>query len=57
MAEQYASVQQIKMMWALEKKLGRVPKWREGVTQSYAQSLIEELQGEMKASGLEFNDG
>ena len=47
-----ASDKQVKMMYALEKQLGRVPKWREGVTASYAQSLIDELMGEARAAGI-----
>jgi hypothetical protein len=46
--EKMATEKQIKYMYALEKKLGRQPKWREGVTFAYAQSLIEELLGELK---------
>ena len=47
-----ATIKQVKMMYALEKALGRVPKWRDGVTAAYAQSLIDELKGEMTAAGL-----
>ena len=43
-----ATEKQIKYIYALEKRLGRMdPKWREGITAVYAQSLIEELLGEL----------
>lgn len=47
--ERPATEKQIKYMYALEKKLGRDAKWREGVTFAYAKSLIEELLGELEA--------
>jgi hypothetical protein len=50
--EELASDKQVKMMYALEKQLGRVPKWRQGVTASYARSLIDELIDEAKAAGI-----
>lgn len=43
-----ATDKQIRAIYALEKELGRTPKWRDDATKEFARRLIEDLKEQVR---------